>query len=233
MATLILTRTEIDIIAHHIKETIQNLLKLYARTPEPVVFFLAGQLPGEALLHIKQLTLFGMIWRLPGNILHNIAEQILTSSSQSDKNWFAQIRSLCYIYNSPHPLLLLRDPPTKAKFKPLIKNRIQDFWQKKLRAHAATLSSLKFFKTQFMSLSRPHPMWSSASSSYQVNKLVIVSRMLSGRYRCGSLLRHFTPTCSGICELCGLEIEDLNHILVPRCPSLHERRDLLISYARD
>ena len=84
-----------------------------------------------------------------------------------------------------------------------------------------------------MSLSRPHPMWSSASSSYQVNKLVTVSRMLSGRYRCGSLLRHFSPSCSGVCELCGLELEDLAHILVPRCPCLQERRELLISYGRD
>ena len=53
VATLILKRNEIDILAHHVKETIQNLLKLHSSTPEPVVFFLAGQLPGEALLRLK------------------------------------------------------------------------------------------------------------------------------------------------------------------------------------
>ena len=44
--------------------------------------------------------------------------------------------------------------------------------------------------------------------------------MLSGRFRCCSLLQHFPPTCSGICELCDQELEDLPHILLPRCPHL-------------
>ena len=78
VATLILTRSEINILSHHIKENVQNLLKLFPSTPEPVVFFLAGHLPGEAVLHLKQLTLLGMICCLPGNILHNIACNILT-----------------------------------------------------------------------------------------------------------------------------------------------------------
>ena len=233
VATLILQKAEVDILAHHVKETIQNLLKLYSHTPEPVVFFLAGCLPGEALLHLKQLTLFGMICRLPDNILHKIAQELLITASQTNKNWFAQIRTLCFTYNLPHPLSLLSDPPKKEQYKRLLKNNITDFWQSKLRAHCATLTSLKYFKPQFMSLSRPHPMWSSAVNSYQVNKCVVVARMISGRFRCGSLLRHFTPSCTGICELCGLEIEDLDHILIPKCPHLQERRSLLINFARD
>ena len=233
VATLILQKAEVDILAHHVKETIQNLLKLYSNTPEPVVFFLAGCLPGEALLHLKQLTLFGMICRLPDNILHKIGQELLITASQTNKNWFAQIRTLCFTYNLPHPLSLLSDPPKKEQYKRLLKNNITDFWQSKLRAHCATLTSLKYFKPQFMSLSRPHPMWSSAVNSYQVNKCVVVARMISGRFRCGSLLRHFTPSCTGICELCGLEIEDLDHILIPKCPHLQERRSLLINVARD
>ena len=232
VATLILTRSEINILSHHIKENVQNLLKLFPSTPEPVVFFLAGHLPGEAVLHLKQLTLFGMICRLPGNILHNIAGNILTVAKQSEKSWFSQIRSLCFTYNLPHPLLLLRDPPPKEQFKRLLKNNITDYWQSKLRANSAALSSLQFFKPQFMSLQRPHPMWSSAATSYQVNKCIVTARMLSGRYRCGSLLRHFSPSCTGICELCGEEQEDLSHILLPRCPLLQERKELLTQYAR-
>ena len=70
-------------------------------------------------------------------------------------------------------------------------------------------------------------------TSYQVNKCVTVSRMLSGRFRCGSLLRHFHPHISGICELCGLEQEDLAHIVVPRCPELKDRAHHLIRFARE
>ena len=132
------------------KVTIEKLLKLHPKTPEPVVFFLAGRLPGEALLHIKQLTLSGMICHLPGNILHNIALKLLITAKQSDRNWFAEIRNLCFRYNLPHPLLMLKEPLTKPAFKSLIKKNITDYCQSKLRAHCSELKSLKSFKPQYM-----------------------------------------------------------------------------------
>ena len=92
LATLILNKVETDTISLHVKETLQRLQKLHSNTPDPVVFFLAGVLPGEATLHLKQLTIFGMISRLPNNILNRIAKEMLVCSPQSDKNWFAQIR---------------------------------------------------------------------------------------------------------------------------------------------
>ena len=55
--------------------------------------------------------------------------------------------------------------------------------------------------------------------------------MLSGRFRCGSLLRHFHQHVSGICELCGEELEDLPHILLPKCPMLKDKADTLHRFA--
>ena len=232
MASLILTRADIDVLARNVKETTESLLKLHPKTPEPVVFFLAGRLPGEALLHLKQLTLFGMICLLHGNILNNIARQLLTTASQTSKNWFAHIRDICFMYNLPHPLLLLKSPPTKQSFKTLCKANVTDFWQQRLRERSASLEekSLRYFKPQFMSLSRPHPLVAWATTSYQVNKSILTMRMLSGRFRCGSLLRHFYQHVSGICELCHVELEDLPHILLPRCPLLFERAHSLTIY---
>jgi hypothetical protein len=71
---------------------------------------------------------------------------------------------------------------------------------------------------------------STAGHAYDTNKMIVELRMLSGRYRVGSLLRHFSSSISGICELCGLELEDIEHILLPRCPTLQERRRLLLDY---
>ena len=96
MASLLFTKADVEILAKHVKETTENLLKLHPKSPEPVVFFLAGRLPGKALLHLKQLTLFGMICHLPGNILHNIGMSLLTKASQNDRNWFANIRDICH-----------------------------------------------------------------------------------------------------------------------------------------
>ena len=158
---IIMGKSEVDILSRHVKVTTENLLKLHPKTPEPVVFFLAGKLPGEALLHLKQLTLFGMICQLRGNILNNLAVKLLTNEKQTSKNWFAEIRSHCFTYNMPHPLLLLRDPPSKEHYKKLLKTNITDFWQQKLREQCVALESksLKYFKPKFMSLRKPHPMY--------------------------------------------------------------------------
>ena len=76
-------------------------------------------------------------------------------------------------------------------------------------------------------------MWAGAVTSYTVNKRVTTARMLSGRFRCGSLLRHFNPDISGICELCGKELEDIPHIILPRCPNLLSQADILRRYAEN
>ena len=95
LASLIITKPEINVISHHVKETVQNLLKLHNNTPDVVIFFVSGTLPGEAILHSRQLTVFGMICCLPGNILHIIARKILLSMGERDTSWFGQVRSLC------------------------------------------------------------------------------------------------------------------------------------------
>ena len=148
VASLILNNTEVEIISQHAKHTTQNLLKLFKKTPEPVIFLISGTLLGEGTLHLKQLTLFGMICQLPGNILNTIAKHILHSCTDNDKSWFAQIRSQCYTYSLPHPLILLENPPTKVEFKSALKKNIAEFWQNKLRNKVrneeSEMSSLKY-----------------------------------------------------------------------------------------
>ena len=171
-----------------------------------------------------------MISRLPQNILHRIAREKLLSGDS--KSWFGQILLLCNKYGIPHPLTLLDNPPKKEQFKSTIKLKIADFWQSHYRNRSADLTSLRYFKPQFMSLLHPHPILSTAFHAYDINKMVVQLRMLSGRYRVGSLLKHFSASHNGDCELCGLELEDLSHLLVPRCPHLLERKALLVEYAR-
>ena len=84
-----------------------------------------------------------------------------------------------------------------------------------------------------MSLRKPHPLLMQARTSYDTNKIVTVCRMLSGRFRCGSLVKHFTENGSDLCELCDDDPEDLVHILVPHCVHLLEQADLLLKFAAD
>ena len=130
LASLILSKSEIDILNSHVKDILQGLLKLYPKTPDPVLYLISGSMPGEALLHLKQLTLFGAVTRLPGNIIHTVAKDTLITASDNDGSWYGQIRSLCFQYNLPNPLTLLHQPPSQKRYKCLIKNNIAQFGKK-------------------------------------------------------------------------------------------------------
>ena len=83
LPTLILSSSEIKLIDQRFKTTSQRLQKLHDKTPASVVYFLGGHLPGAALLHHRQLTIFGMVSRLKDSLLHQIAVWTLTSINLS------------------------------------------------------------------------------------------------------------------------------------------------------
>ena len=171
-----------------------------------------------------------MITRLPNNILNRIGKYFLTASNESSKSWFFVIRDICHKYQLPHPLSLLDSPLPKDSAKELFKIKVTDFWQTKLRNDAALLPSLEHFKPQFMSLSRPHPLFQTCgNNSYELSKAVVQCRMLSGRYKTDRLVRHFNQGSDGNCSLCSEnEQGDIAHILT-QCTSLAELRRHLCS----
>ena len=174
-----------------------------------------------------------MISRLQDNILFRLAKQQLTTCPDNSHSWFIQIKELCQQYQLPHPLSLLDSPPTKESFKHLIKKNVHHYWESKFIAEASKLDSLLNFKPQYMSLSTPHPLITSCGSNpYEVNKAVIQLKLLSGRYRCDSLLSHFHPSNSPTCQLsCDQPdaIGDVQHLLI-KCSALSSRRSILFEY---
>ena len=167
-------------VNQHHRDTLLNLLHLYPKTPHPVVYFLAGSLPGEALLHLRQLALLGMISRLSNSLLHRIAINAFNSRVKS-WSWFHQVRDLCLMYQLPHPLTFLTTPLTKAQHKALTKKHVVSYWEVKLNDDASLLHSLKYFKPEYMSLTKPHPLLTSPGASpYEAR---VQTLFLSGRYR--------------------------------------------------
>jgi hypothetical protein len=83
-----------------------------------------------------------------------------------------------------------------------------------------------------MSLSRPHPIWTTAGSPFEISKAVITARMLSGRYRTDLLMSNWsTSNPDGLCRLpgCDDEIGSLKHILL-ECSGLSEARAKALSH---
>ena len=206
----------------------RNLLKTHPGTPKAFVLFLAGSLPGTALLHLRHLSLFGMISRLHNDPLHKRAVYALTSAPPSWRSWFSNIRDICLLYRLPHPITLLRNPLTKNQFKKLCKSHVIDYWEGVLRHEVVQLSSLTYFKAQFHSLVTPHPIiWTPGANPYEVAKAVIQLKMLSGRYRTAVLTKHWGTNRRGCCPSPGCtDEESIEHLLVV-CPYYDQYRTRL------
>ena len=74
LATLLLTRVELETLQLHQRKTLERLQRLYPRTPAAATHFLSGTLPALATLHRRRLGLLFMIAKLGQfNILHRQA----------------------------------------------------------------------------------------------------------------------------------------------------------------
>ena len=115
----------------------------------------------------------------------------------------------------------------------MVKSRIIDYWESKLREESSLLPSLHFFNPSFMSLTTTHPLWSTAGSSpSKVAMATVQAQMLSGRYRTQKLCSHWSNHTSGFCllsESCSSSLEDLPHIL-SSCSALQGVREKLKNF---
>ena len=231
MASLVLSKAETKVVDTHYKCTIQRLQRLHPNTPRAVVFFMAGCLPGEAVLHQRQLGLFSMVCHLHGDPLNLHAKYILTTAPPSAKSWFQQIRVLCSQYGLPNPLQLLSNPPPKEAFKSQVKRKIIGYWEALLRVEASPLGSLKYFKPELYSLTKAHYIWTSAASNpFECSKSTVLAKMVSGRFRTEMLSRHWSANKAGYCRApsCQKMPGTLEHLLVV-CPDLDPVRERLFT----
>ena len=232
IACLVLTEHEISILDKHLKDTYLNIQKLHKNTPRPVVHFLGGSLPGTAVVHLRMLTLFGMVARLRDDPLRIHAEGVLTSAKRSSKSWFLLVRDICLMYDLPHPLTILEFPPNKEVLKKYVRAKIVSYWELRLRGEASLLPSLRYFHPERMSLTKPHPIWLTAGSNpHEISKAVQQARLLSGRYRSANIAKHWTNyNREGYClsPSCHDKVETIEHILV-QCHSYNECKRRLLS----
>ena len=123
---------------------------------------------------------------------------------------------------------------SKVAFKIFAKRHVWNYWEIKVREEASPLIFLRYFKPAYMSLAKPHPIFTTAKSSpYEVTKASIQALFLSGRYRTERLSRHWSQNPEGFCltpSCVGKYIpEDEEHILL-HCESMSSMRQNLVSF---
>ena len=104
-------------IFHH--KVLRGFLKLSNSSPIPALFFLFGEAPIQATIHLDALNLFHNIWSNPDTTVHEVVKYILMMSDDQSVTWAVHIRMLCKLYELPDPLKLLQqeDAWPKSKWK--------------------------------------------------------------------------------------------------------------------
>ena len=117
---------------------LRGFLKLSKSSPTCGLYFLLGELPVEAKLHMETLTLFHNIWASPTTTAHELVKYILRMKSNSSTTWSNHVELLCRKYGLSSPLYLIENLTawSKQHWKCLISTKITAFFEKEMRVEA-------------------------------------------------------------------------------------------------
>ena len=208
----------------------RGFLKLSQSSPVPSLYFLLGELPIEARLHISTLRTFHTILSNPQTTVHKIIKYILRMCEQNSTTWANHIRILSERYGLPCPLLLMEKKTvcTKESWKLLIKTRITAFFEKSLREASQSNSKMQYLNVKLLGLSgRPHPALQGIFTTQDVIKLRIHIKFLVGDYFHAQRLALDQPHLSPACKLCSAPVETSEHVLVTCSATAECRRRIL------
>ena len=222
------THTKSLAIFHN--KILRGFLKLSNSSPIPALYFLFGELPVEAIIHINTLTLFHNLWSNPATTAFSMVKYILMMCKSSSTTWSNHLQLLCLKYGLPSPLSLLQtsSPWSKQSWACLVKTRVTNWHEAHLRTLAVSNSKMQYLNVQITGLSgAPHPALRNIFTSQDVKKLRHHLKFLTGDYLCNFRLALDQPNRNPACELCDAPEDTIEHILVV-CRATHAVRERLL-----
>ena len=226
--TLVLTTKETERLENYHRRNLRHILHLPPSTSSAAVYLLSGCAPAEALIHIRALTLFGSIASganrsHPNNFILDLIKRQLAVKDATSSSWAAWIRRILHTYSLPSAYDILNYPPSKTKWKRMVKTAINQWWTEKLQEDAVGMSSLKFINIKALQIGRMHASLTGATSALTVIKITVSTKLMVRRY---PLLGN--PTTgrrqSQSCPLCKKEEEEDEKHFILLCPALRSTR---------
>ena len=214
---------------HH--KILRAILKLSQYSPIAPLYFLLGEPPMEASLHMDILSLFWNIWVNPQTKVFEVLKYLLKMTDSSSLTWSAHVRIIFQLYNLPDPLVLLDSTPwPKERWKIHTKLAVLSHHEATWRYKAANNFKLQYLNVQCTGLSaRLHPVLSWVLTTQDVVMVRPHVKMLAGDYLCYSILAHdrgIDPQCR-LCQAITSHpapAEDMEHLLT-RCRATADTRE--------
>ena len=198
------------------KKTLRGFLKLSNSSPIAGLYFLLGELPMEAQVHISTLSLFHNIWASPDTTVHHLVKYILKMCSTTSTTWSNHIQLLCQKYGLPSPLFLMEQGAAwpKSRWKSLIETKVTIHHEKELRSTSKTNSKMNYLNVELSGLSgRPHPALLNISTPQDAKKLRYHLKFLTGDFLTAERLALDQPNRNPSCKLCFAPLESAEHVL--------------------
>ena len=183
---------------HH--KTMRGILKLSQSSPLTPLYFLLGEIPMEATIHLDMLSLFWNIWSNPQTKVFEVVKYLLKMTDNNSLSWSAHLRIISQLYSLPDPPALMEGSLwSKEKWKEHIKAVVISYHELSLRKKASRNYKLRFLNVQVSGLSgKPHPVLSWILTTQDVMRARIHIKMVSGDYLCHDHLakdRGLDPAC--------------------------------------
>jgi hypothetical protein len=210
----VLSRKQRDELNGYYRNLLRMIQGLPTSTAKEAIFLLLGELPLEAELDIRILSLFGAICRVESNsTLKEIAQRQL--ALENKLSWSNQASNLCQKYKiSCH--LALEAPWRKKTWNEYITTAIKGYWLQKLLEGMGQKRSLLLLDTSNALEFKPHNIWTSCMSDPRlVTAASTRAKIITGTYwvqkkRAKLNVNNADPTCL----LCKESAEDVRHMVI-------------------
>ena len=215
-------------IFHH--KVLRGFLKLSPTSPTPALYFLTGELPVEATLHINTLSALHNIWSNPDTTVFKIVSYILKMCKSSSTTLSNHIQLLCQKYDLPSPLSLLQTSPPwpKEHWNCLVRTRVTIWHETDLRRKALSNSKMKYLNVQLCGLSGAlHPSMRNINTTQDAKKQRLHLKFLTSDFLTNERKSLDQPNLSPVCVLCNDPVESIEHVMMV-CRATKEVRDRLL-----
>ena len=150
------------------------------------------------------------------SVLYQVTMRQLATKTLDSNSWFGSIMKLAYKYQLPSPHLVFQYKPKKLRWKKIVNQKVQEYWQAKLTQSARGKATLPSSQAQ---PTLPHE---STLSLRQDSKLAS-SRTPTHCNHTGPPFYKENPTC----KLCEEEAVTCVHML-SRCTAISHKRSIVL-----
>ncbi|CAG2187811.1 unnamed protein product [Mytilus edulis] len=217
--------SDIKALSSYFKQLLKRIQHLPERTADSATYLLSGQMPIEAEIDKRTLTLFGNIIRNPNTVEFKLAQRQLAIKDRNSKSWFTYVQQLLEKYNLPCSSVLLQEPPGKFSWKNLVYKAVKTYWTNKIHSDAREKSSLQYINFEQLTFDNPHLVWKSAKFEYfSIQRAGIKCRLMLDTYLLQIHKQKFNKyEVDSTCLLCQNGAEDRKHFLI-QCVALDSIR---------